>query len=98
MAKKIAHDETPPVVEDRRAPDQDAAIEVAFVEGTLPEEDRRAPESVSVEGPLVEAADEATQEIQPTQEAEPVMENDVLNAVLEREDGVKTDGHGHVLT
>lgn len=32
------------VVEDRRAPDQDGALEVALVEGVLPEEDRRAPE------------------------------------------------------
>lgn len=32
------------IVEDRRAPDQDGAIEVAFVEAVLPEEDRRAPD------------------------------------------------------
>ena len=29
-------------VEEKRAPDQDAAIEQAFVEAKLPEEDRRA--------------------------------------------------------
>jgi hypothetical protein len=30
--------------DEQRAPDQDAAVEAAFVAGTLPEEDRRAPE------------------------------------------------------
>lgn len=34
-------EEKEPVVEDQRAPDQDAALEAAFVAGTLPEEDRR---------------------------------------------------------
>lgn len=37
-----------PVV-DERAPDQDGAIEVAFVEGTLPDEDRREPVEAAVE-------------------------------------------------
>lgn len=36
-----------PAEADRRSPDQDAAIEQAFVEGKLPEEDRRAPEPVA---------------------------------------------------
>lgn len=56
MAKKAE----PPIVadplEEKRAPDQEGAIEVAFVEGTLPEEDRRCtkePEPVPEE-PAVE--------------------------------------------
>ncbi len=35
---------------DRRAPDADGAIEVAFVEGVLPEEDRRADGALIPEG------------------------------------------------
>ncbi len=31
------------LADERRDPDQDAAVETAFVEGTLPEEDRREP-------------------------------------------------------
>lgn len=37
---------------DRRAEDQDVALETAFVEGTLPEEDRRLPEVVIPEEPI----------------------------------------------
>ncbi len=39
-----------PVVEpeEQRADDQDAALETAFMEGTLPEEDRREPEGGEV--------------------------------------------------
>jgi len=49
MTKKKAEPED--VTEDRRAPDQDGAIEVAFVEAVLPEEDRRAaPEPAPTEG------------------------------------------------
>lgn len=33
---------------ERRAPDQDGAVEVALAEGTLPEADRRAPEPAPV--------------------------------------------------
>jgi hypothetical protein len=33
--------------EEKRAPDQDAAIEAAFVAGTLPEEDRRREEATA---------------------------------------------------
>jgi hypothetical protein len=39
------------VTEDRRSPDQDTAMEKAFVAAKLPEEDRRAP--VVVEEPVV---------------------------------------------
>ncbi len=42
---------------DRRAADQDAAIEEAFVAGALPEEDRRAPE------PEAEVAVDPTPEV-----------------------------------
>ena len=39
----LVQDPAPAVVEEeRRAPDQDGAIEVAFVDDVLPEEDRRA--------------------------------------------------------
>lgn len=52
--------------EEPRAEDQDAAIGAAFVEGTLPEEDRRAvPEpDTSVDGPLMEVVDEETQAVE----------------------------------
>lgn len=49
-APAVAPPEAPspePVAEERRAPDQDGAAEVALVEGTLPPEDRRAPEPVA---------------------------------------------------
>lgn len=50
--------QTDPVPEvERRAPDQDAAVEAAFVEGILPEEDRREP--VVVPEPVVSVAPEA---------------------------------------
>ncbi len=42
-APEATPEAAPEVVEEHRAPDQDGAIEVAFVEGTLPEEDRREP-------------------------------------------------------
>ncbi len=42
---------------DRRSPDQDAAIEQAFVAGALPEEDRRAPEPELAADPIPEVAD-----------------------------------------
>ncbi len=58
MAKKdaipvadVPLDESEQPVEERRAPDQDGAIEVAFVEGVLPEEDRREPELVMESSP-----------------------------------------------
>jgi hypothetical protein len=49
--------------EDRRADDQDEAVVAAFVEGTLPEEDRRAEEPVTetvVETPAAPPASKST--------------------------------------
>ena len=61
--------EVDPIAEERRAPDQDAAIETAFVEGALPEEDRREPESEPVATePPVAAAIEAEAPVTPTVE------------------------------
>ncbi len=41
-------------IRDRRAPDQDAAIEEAFVAGVLPEVDRREPEATPEAVPVFE--------------------------------------------
>lgn len=43
------------VAEEHRAPDQDAAIEAAFVAGTLPDEDRR---DDATEAPVVNVEEE----------------------------------------
>lgn len=41
LEQEVRHDIEADVQTDQRAPDQDAAMEAAFVEGRLPEEDRR---------------------------------------------------------
>lgn len=49
------------VVEERRAPDADGAVEVAFVEGVLPEEDRREPEPLVIIDEATELSEEQLQ-------------------------------------
>lgn len=83
MADKQESAEAPAdVVEDRRAPDQEGALEVAFVEGVLPEEDRRAPEPAAEpeapDGPIEHP-------------------NDVLHVVRQRSDGVKVNAGGSII-
>lgn len=47
--------ESAPAEEERRAADQDTAIEEAFVAGTLPEEDRRTVEQIMEDDAKAEA-------------------------------------------
>jgi hypothetical protein len=48
-------DQTIPTTVDQRSPDQDTAIEQAFLAGTLPEEDRRTPEEKAADLALAAA-------------------------------------------
>lgn len=84
-------------IEERRhelaRENQALAVEQAFVDGTLPEEDRRAPE-------VMGAADELTQEVvveAAAVEVAPAMPNDMISVVRDRGDGVKVDALGHIL-
>jgi len=56
--------------EERRAADQDAAIEQAFIDGTLPEEDRRAYEIKRDAKAAAEAAARVTAEAVATEPSE----------------------------
>jgi hypothetical protein len=70
------------VTEDRRFPDQDTALEKAFVAGVLPEEDRRADSASEEEVPAVAVVPSP---------------NDHLSGIREREDGVRVTAGDSIL-
>jgi hypothetical protein len=47
--------------DEQRSPDQDAAIEAAFIAGTLPEEDRRAPDAEQDPPPAIVSSSHVTE-------------------------------------
>jgi hypothetical protein len=73
---------------DRRSPDQDTALERAFIAARLPEEDRRAPEPLAEENQVELAA---------ALEPPGPIANDEIHVVRERPDGVKVTAGGHIL-
>lgn len=90
---------------ERRAKDEDKAVERAFAKGTLPEEDRREAGSPEVELPKPPAVDRATEPLMVVTSSEPTPEttDDPLMAlpvgsIVERVDGgvhvKRRDGNG----
>lgn len=80
---------------------QDEAIAAAFVKGTLPEEDRRAPETLpGVVPEEVEIASDVVSGVAavPVAESAPVIPNDQIHVVRELPDGTKVDALGHIFT
>lgn len=69
---------------------QDEAIETAFVAGTLPEKDRRAPE-VESESVVADVLEPAV----PLPKVE--IANEEISFIRERPDGVKVTAGGHIL-
>ncbi len=69
----------PVAVEEHRSPDQEAAVEAAFVAGTLPEEDRRVPEVV-----IVADVEQVIVDPEPAVTAEPAMEIGVFRSLEDR--------------
>ena len=83
-------EEVPGVAEDQRAPDQDTAIEEAFVAGTLPEEDRR-------EEPVVEDSGDATApfEIEPPVNYNPPTPDEAYQALDDAGVGTVLEKQAH---
>jgi hypothetical protein len=82
MPKHKKTDEAPDVIAERRAEDQDAALEDAFVEGVLPDEDRRAPEPAPLVPVPEPVAEEASVEVESVETSVAVIAAETLREAV----------------
>ena len=100
-------EEVPPLEQERRADDQDDAMEHAVEDGTLPEEDRRSPivaptaediakanTHLAAHGYMIVPLPVAVEE--PLISVPPTMKDEDIHKVFDRGDGTKINATGQV--